>query len=181
MSPPKMQSAGKLTMWCGIWGNKIVGPVYFDTKLNAEIYLNILQDTIVPTLLNEDEEFSAYFQQDGAPPHYVISVRRWLDQQLPGSWIGRRRPMEWPPRSPDHSSLYLYVWGHLKAMVYHEKLRNMNRLNELIRNAISRITPDVLTRVHHEWENRIRICFQSNGIFCEQSYILLKSVNFPYV
>jgi hypothetical protein len=66
----------KLTLWYGIWGKEIVGPVYFDTNLNAEIYVNVLQDTIISFLLNQDGEFSAYFQQDGAPPHYGICVRR---------------------------------------------------------------------------------------------------------
>jgi hypothetical protein len=65
MNPSKMQCAGKIMMWCGIWGNKIVGPVFFDTSLNAEMYLNILQDTIMPSLPNEDGEFPAYFQQGG--------------------------------------------------------------------------------------------------------------------
>jgi hypothetical protein len=35
-----------------------------------------------------------WLQQDGAPPYYAINVRRYLDQVLPGRWIGRRGPME---------------------------------------------------------------------------------------
>jgi hypothetical protein len=56
-----MQGSGKLMVWCRIWGNKIVGPVFFDTNLNAEInvYLNMLQDAIRPSLLNKDREFLA--------------------------------------------------------------------------------------------------------------------------
>jgi hypothetical protein len=64
MNPSKMQGVGKVMVWCGIWGNKIVGPIFFDTNLYAEMYLNMLQDTIKPSLLNEDGEFPAYFQQD---------------------------------------------------------------------------------------------------------------------
>jgi hypothetical protein len=54
---------------------KIVEPVYFNTTLDVEMYLNMLQDTIMPSLLNEDREFPAYFQQDGAPPHCDICVQ----------------------------------------------------------------------------------------------------------
>jgi hypothetical protein len=43
-------------------------------------------------------------------------------------------------------------------MVYQEKY-----LKECIRNAITSISQEVLTRVQHEWENRIAMCFQSNG------------------
>jgi hypothetical protein len=109
MSPSKVQGARKLMVWCGIWGNKIVGPVFFDTNFNAEMYLNMLQDTIMPSLLNEDGEFLGYFQQDGAQSHYGICVQRWLDQQFPSSWIGRSGSMEWPPRSPDLSPLDFYL------------------------------------------------------------------------
>jgi hypothetical protein len=65
MNPSKTQSAGKVMVWCRIWGNEIVRPVFFDTNLNAEMYLKMPQDTIMPSLLNEDREFPTYFQQDG--------------------------------------------------------------------------------------------------------------------
>jgi hypothetical protein len=71
-----MQGAGKLMVWCRIWGNKIVRPVFFDTNLNAAMYLNMLQETIMLYLLNEDGEFLAYFQEDRVPPHYGICVWR---------------------------------------------------------------------------------------------------------
>jgi hypothetical protein len=64
MRPSKIQGVGKLMVWCEIWGYKFIGLLYFDTNLNAEMHLNILQDTIMPSLLNEDGECPAYFQQD---------------------------------------------------------------------------------------------------------------------
>jgi hypothetical protein len=119
-----MRGAGKLMVWCGIWGSKSVGPVYFDTNLNAEKYLNMLQDTIRPSLLKEDGEFPAYFQQKGAQSHYGTCVRRWLDQQFPGSWVRRSGPAKWSPRFPDQSPHDFYLWGRLKTMVYQEKIRD---------------------------------------------------------
>jgi hypothetical protein len=74
-------------VWCGIWGNRIVGCVSFDRNVNAEMCLNMLQSMIMASLLNEDGEFPAYFQQDGAPPQYIC-VWQWLDQQFLCSYIG---------------------------------------------------------------------------------------------
>lgn len=51
-----------------------------------------------------DEE-NLFFQQDGAPPHYAMPVRNWLNERFPGKWIGRRGAIEWPPRSPDLTPL----------------------------------------------------------------------------
>ena len=36
LSPTKIKGAGKLMVWAGIWGNKIIGPTFIDGTLNAE-------------------------------------------------------------------------------------------------------------------------------------------------
>jgi hypothetical protein len=55
-------------------GRKIVGPVFFDTNLNAEMYLNMLQDMIMPSLLNKDGEFPTYFQQSWGTTSLYLRV-----------------------------------------------------------------------------------------------------------
>ena len=50
-----------------------------------------------PSLLYKGGNFPGYFQQDGAPSHFGIHERQWLDQQFPGAWSGRRGPVKWPP------------------------------------------------------------------------------------
>ena len=82
-----------------MWGDRIIGTIFIDETLNAERYLSMLQEEILPSLLNEEGVYPVYFQQDGAPPHYGPEVRRYLDHQFPKAWIGRRGPVEWPPRS----------------------------------------------------------------------------------
>lgn len=57
----KMQGAGKLMVWARIWGDRITGPIFVDGNLNAEKYLNMLQEEIFPSLLNEDGNFPVYF------------------------------------------------------------------------------------------------------------------------
>jgi hypothetical protein len=68
MSPSKMQGTRNLMVWCIIWGNKIVGPVFSDTTLNAEMYLNMLQHMIMPSLL---KNFRRTFSKMG---HHLIMV-----------------------------------------------------------------------------------------------------------
>ncbi|KAG5894406.1 hypothetical protein JTB14_033151 [Gonioctena quinquepunctata] len=66
-----------------ILGNHIVGPLFLNTNLTGEVYLELLQNAIEPLILgiledNPDElsNLEITFQQDGAPPHYYGSVRR---------------------------------------------------------------------------------------------------------
>jgi len=106
-------------------------------------------------------------------------VHNWLDRQFPGSWIGCRGLVEWPPKSPDLTSLDVYLRGHLKVKVYRVKIQNMGHLKQSIRDAYTHVTPDVLKRVSHEWERRISTPCQSNGAL--QSTFCGKRNNFPHV
>lgn len=104
----------KLNVWAGIIHNKIIGPYFFDGTLTGPRYLEFLQSFLIPELIrlfpNVDD---LWLQQDGAPPHYAVSVRNYLDRVFPARWIGRRGTIEWPPRSPDLTPLDFFM-GSLK-------------------------------------------------------------------
>lgn len=94
----------KLNVWAGILGNHIVGPLFLEETLTGQLYLDLLENFIHPLIIdiveNNEEEFGdadITFQQDGAPPHYSLIVRNFLNTGYPGRWIGRRGPTEWPP------------------------------------------------------------------------------------
>ncbi len=40
---------------------------------------------------------SIYFQQDGAPAHYTVAVRNYLDTLFQAGVVGRRGSVEWLP------------------------------------------------------------------------------------
>ena len=107
------QRPQKVNVWCGIIGGRIIGPYFINGNLNSTRYLVLLQESIVPDLIrlfpnNNDPNLIAehiWFQQDGAPPHFGIAVRQFLNQTFPDRWIGRRGTIEWPARSPDMTPL----------------------------------------------------------------------------
>ena len=74
-----MQGGGKLMVWAGILGDRIIGPVFIDRTLNAERYLKMLQEEILPSLLNEEGDCPIYFQEAGAPPHFGLQVHQYLN------------------------------------------------------------------------------------------------------
>jgi hypothetical protein len=55
------------------------------------VYLNMLQEFLIPQFDKDDQERRIHFQQDGALPHYVGEVREYLNTRFPGRWIGRDR------------------------------------------------------------------------------------------
>jgi hypothetical protein len=59
-----------------------------------------------------------HFMHDDAPAHFSLVARRYLNRKFSGRWIGRGVPIAWPLRSLDLNSLDLYMWNHLKSLVY---------------------------------------------------------------
>ena len=57
-----------VSVWCGLWHNGIIGPVFFDINVNGENYLQLLETSVVPFMADHAE---MWFQQDGAAAHYT--------------------------------------------------------------------------------------------------------------
>ena len=94
----------KVNVWCALLHDRIIGPFFFcEDTVTSDVYLDMLQLFAVPQLLEYYPD--VIFQQDGAPPHWSLEVRSYLEQTFPGKWIGRDGPTAWPERSPDITPL----------------------------------------------------------------------------
>ena len=122
-----------LNVWCGMLGNRLIGPFVFDNNLTGNTYEAFLRNEL-PGLLEDIPlmiRSQMYFQHDGAPPHYTIRVRELLNELFPNRWLGRGGPVAWPPRSPDLTPLDYYLWGHMKTLVYETKVDSRAALRRL--------------------------------------------------
>ena len=82
-----------VNVWTGLCSSSLIGPFFFDNKVAAESYLKMLNKKLWP-IVSKHDDCALYFQQDGAPTHYAVSVRKWLDEHFPDRWIGCRGFME---------------------------------------------------------------------------------------
>jgi len=122
-SVTKFQRRFSVNVWCGLLGNKLIGPFVFDNNLTGNTYEVFLRNEL-PGLLEDIplmRRSQMYFQHDGAPPHYTRYVREYLNESYPNHWLGRGGPVARPPRSPDLTPLDYYLWGHVKTLVYETK------------------------------------------------------------
>lgn len=170
------QHPQKINVWVGIVGRQFIGPYFFHGNLTAERYLDHLRTAVLPDLIAafpdpnnaQNLDPSIWFQQDGAPPHYGVNVRRFLDNQFERRWIGRRGPMEWPPRSPDLTPLDFFLWGHLKSRVYKNRPNNLEDLMERIRHEMNLISPQIIENSVNQVYHRLGVCQIVNGAQFEQ-------------
>lgn len=104
-----------------------------------------------------------YFQQDGAPAHYSLEVRAWLDQKFANRWIGRRGSIEWPARSPDLTPPDFFLWGYLKNIIYKVSPSTIAELRRLIASACAKIDNSMCDHVCKSLKNRFERCRDAGG------------------
>jgi hypothetical protein len=79
----------KLNEWCALISDSEIRPFFFEeATVTGASYLNMVQNYAI-TRISQGH----FFQLDAAPPHYVNTVKAFLDQQFPGKWTGRRGPI----------------------------------------------------------------------------------------
>ncbi|CAM1299642.1 Uncharacterised protein r2_g956 [Pycnogonum litorale] len=152
-----------IAVWCGLSSKGLIGPFFFDATVTGPIYLNLLQQSVMPCIRNDFKDEDVYFQQDGAPPHYHRDVRSFLDGVLPNRWIGRRGFVEYPPRSPDLTPLDFFLWGYLKDKVYATKPATVAELRNAIEHECSQIPREFFHNVCDSIAWRCQQCLDQNG------------------
>lgn len=74
---------------------------------------------------------------------------------FPDKWIGRDRPIAWPPRSPDLSLLDFLLWGYAKSLVYSSAVNNVEIVTAF---QTIRATPGIWELVWGSMRRRAKAC-----------------------
>ena len=101
--------------------------VRLQTRVNAQIYKNIVQDHVVPVIQNSGFD-RATFMQDNAPCHKAKVAMSYLSEQ-------DFEIMDWPPQSPDLNPIE-NLWKTLGMKVMERNTTN---------------TEDLWVKLQEEW------------------------------
>lgn len=159
----------RVTVWCGMWSQGLIGPFIFKGNVTKDSYLDLLKNFLWPHVCDLPEINKIIFQQDGAPPHFSKEVRAWLDASFPGRWIGRRGPISWPPRSPDLTPCDFALWGHLKQLVYAKPLKDLKSLQKAIKAACASLPLEFFERSMLSFRERLNLIIENGGEHIENS------------
>ena len=78
--------------------------------------------------------------------------------------IGRGGTMAWPPRSPDLTTLDLFVWGYVRDKIFVPPLpASLEVLRARIREAVATIDADMIRRILEEISYSWHICRVTRG------------------
>lgn len=93
-----------------------------------------------------------WIQLDGAPPHYAVVVRTFLNNPYPRRWTERDGPISWHLRSPDLTPLEFF-WRFLKNAVYKEKPTTKHNMKNRIREACASIPRKYFWKLSRAFRN----------------------------
>ncbi|GFW55437.1 DUF4817 domain-containing protein [Trichonephila clavipes] len=107
-------------VWAGIIRDHLIGPYLLPRHPDGGKYLVFLQEVLPVLLQSVPANITArmWFQHNGAPAHLSADVRSAFDTACLGRWIGRGGPVNWPTCSTDLSSQDIFLWSHMKNLVY---------------------------------------------------------------
>ncbi|GFV59684.1 uncharacterized protein TNCV_1907551 [Trichonephila clavipes] len=132
------------------FGRPLIHVVYgwITETVNAQRYLTLLRETVVPCLIQRGQIANVTFMQDGATSHTPNPVKAFLIQTLQtfgeDRIVSRRWRYPWPPRFPDLTPADFWLCGYLKPRVYLTGPSSLSELKDAIRREVSSIHPDVL-------------------------------------
>jgi hypothetical protein len=164
----------RITVWAAIGKDGVIGPIFDPVgpkkTVTAESYLHMLKTEVVPAARRKGIHGTMVFMQDGAPPHFSKQVRRYLNQQFSGRWIGRDgsaevpTPMVSPPYSPDLTPCDFFLWGYIKERVYKTGLpRNLAELKARIVHEFHNLPQEMIDRSVDATARRLRECIAKGG------------------
>lgn len=154
----------KVNVWVGITKQKVYGPFMFrENTVTGGTYLDMLEQFLEPQLQQDGILGTVVYQQDGAPPHFALQVREYLNRTFPNRWIGRASPRLWAARSPDLTPMDFFLWGFVKDNVYRTKVQNLAVLIQRIRETCAMINVAMLHKVFRATVTRWESCFEMDG------------------
>ena len=91
-------------------------------------------------------ERHVWFQQDGAPAHFAMTVREYLYEGFPSRWIGRGSAslpaqLDWSPRNSNLTTCDNSFWGFIKEKVAQQHYTNTDELKRVVTDAFHEVTP----------------------------------------
>lgn len=89
----------------------------YEKHVTGEPYKWLWRYCVIPKLWDYPED--TIFQQDGAPPYYVIPVLYYLDQTFRNCRMRRAGSNSWPDCLPDMALCDFLSWNYLKYILFH--------------------------------------------------------------
>jgi len=153
----------KVTVWCPMSASGIIGPCFFENEpgnavpVNADRYVEMLQNFFTPQLARFPVNENVLFQQDGATSHTARMSMNAVNALFPNRAVSRNGDIPWPP-SPDLTPCNYFLWGYLKTKVFETRPRTIADLKQRTQDEVAAIPVEMLREVMNSFRPRLEEC-----------------------
>lgn len=134
-------------------------PVFFDEKVNSEVYVRALRDVLLPWVHREFPDGNVVFQQDSAPAHTARNTTEFLNSSNVEFWP---RDM-WPPNSPDANPLDYGIWAQIERRVNAKAHSSAQTLRATIRREWVHLDELFVRRTCRAFRSRLEAIVAADG------------------
>lgn len=131
----------------------VMVPHFFERhlKVNADIYINVLETFVKPWMDEVAAGRQYVFQQDSAPAHKARKTQAWLYANLPYHWS----PDLYPTSSPDCNPLDYYLWGVVESQVNAKPHSTIKSLQDAVKEVMSNLDMEEVKRACSSFRSRL--------------------------
>jgi hypothetical protein len=149
-------------------------PFFFaENTITSAIYLDKPENWLWPQMTEDIPQDLIQFQ-DGVPLHYHWKLQQFLDDNLPGYWVGHAGSIPWPARSPNLNPLDFLFWGYVNEHVYILPLpKTVTKLQECISETMASLNANMLCGTWQQFEHRLHVCCVTRGAHIGKLQLLI--------
>lgn len=154
-----LKSSVKFPQGVMIWGcigSRGTGSIcILNRTMNTEVYVDVLEHKLLPTVEKYFGDGNFIFQQDNASCHKSNNSKKWLEENnVP--------VLEWPANSPDMNPIES-LWNILKRNVRNKAPQTLGQLKEDIVSCWNEIPSDTCAKLIEQMPRRIKALIKAKG------------------
>lgn len=153
--PTVKHGGGNIMVWGSMASNGVGNLEFIDVKMNAEVYVDILNRNMKSSAQKLGLGRRYIFQQDNDPKHTSKKAQLFFKKS-------KVNVMEWPPQSPDLNPIE-HLWGTLKRAVYSSPSSSINQLKVKVQEEWDLIDPGVTEALVNSMPRRLQAVIEANG------------------
>lgn len=147
---------GGIMVW-GCFSFSGIGRLHWvKDSMNGNVYMDVLENSLFPSIAQLHPDGNYIFQQDNAPCHVSKVVKNWMKEK------DMHTMLDWPPQSPDMNPIE-HLWDYIGRKIQGEQFTSNQVLWDRIQEVWYSIPIDYLQELVSGMNDRVSELKSSRG------------------
>ena len=146
---------GKVGIWGGISGLGMTTVKIYTENMNGNLYCDVLEHQLMPSIKQMPKKNEVFFQQDLAPWHTSNIVKDKIAKL-------KLNVLDWAPKSPDLNPVEM-LWSILDERLASKPMFSKGALMDRLQEEWDRVDKDLCIKLVESMPERLRKCLRAKG------------------